>query len=106
MKTYAIAAIPGDGIGTEVVSAGVEVLAAIAKREGSFAFKFDHFDRLEIESHDRVVVLEGLDQAYFPILHFFWWITRAPHDRGFRGFRDESGSPPTPERLLGVSNRR
>jgi tartrate dehydrogenase/decarboxylase/D-malate dehydrogenase len=44
MKTYAIAAIPGDGIGTEVVSAGVEVLAAIARREGSFAFKVDHFD--------------------------------------------------------------
>lgn len=44
MKTYAIAAIPGDGIGTEVVSAGVEVLAAIAKREGSFTFKVDHFD--------------------------------------------------------------
>src|SRR5689334_218416 len=43
MKTYAIAAIPGDGIGTEVVSAGVEVLAAIARRE-NFAFKVDHFD--------------------------------------------------------------
>jgi tartrate dehydrogenase/decarboxylase/D-malate dehydrogenase len=44
MKSYAIAAIPGDGIGTEVVAAGVEVLGAIAKREGSFAFKVDHFD--------------------------------------------------------------
>ncbi|MBY0530463.1 MAG: tartrate dehydrogenase [Xanthobacteraceae bacterium] len=44
MKTYNIAAIPGDGIGTEVISAGVEVLNALAKREGSFAFKFDHFD--------------------------------------------------------------
>jgi hypothetical protein len=66
--------------------------------EAAAQFKFDHFDRLEIESYDRVVVLEGLDQAYFPILHFFWWITRAPHDRGFRGGRDESGSPPTPER--------
>ncbi len=44
MKTYRIAAIPGDGIGTEVVSAGVEVLDAIAKRDGKFAFKFDHFD--------------------------------------------------------------
>ena len=32
MKTYKIAAIPGDGIGAEVVSAGVEVLEAIAKR--------------------------------------------------------------------------
>jgi tartrate dehydrogenase/decarboxylase/D-malate dehydrogenase len=28
MKTYAIAAIPGDGIGTEVVAAGVEALNA------------------------------------------------------------------------------
>ena len=26
MKTYSIAAIPGDGIGTEVISAGVDVL--------------------------------------------------------------------------------
>ncbi|MGC2081459.1 MAG: tartrate dehydrogenase [Xanthobacteraceae bacterium] len=44
MKTYRIAAIPGDGIGTEVVSAGVEVLHALAKREGSFQFKVDQFD--------------------------------------------------------------
>ena len=44
MKTYRIAAIPGDGIGTEVVSAGIEVLHALAKREGSFQFKVDHFD--------------------------------------------------------------
>src|SRR5688500_10411008 len=44
MKTYSIAAIPGDGIGTEVISAGVEVLQAIAKRDGGFAFRFDHFD--------------------------------------------------------------
>jgi tartrate dehydrogenase/decarboxylase/D-malate dehydrogenase len=44
MKTYAIAAIPGDGIGAEVVSAGVEVLQALARREGSFAFKIDQFD--------------------------------------------------------------
>ncbi|BAT57973.1 putative tartrate dehydrogenase/decarboxylase TtuC [Variibacter gotjawalensis] len=44
MKTYKIAAIPGDGIGTEVVSAGVEVLQALAKRDGGFAFKVDDFD--------------------------------------------------------------
>jgi tartrate dehydrogenase/decarboxylase/D-malate dehydrogenase len=44
MKTYSIAAIPGDGIGTEVVSAGIEALQAIARREGGFAFKVDHFD--------------------------------------------------------------
>jgi len=44
MKTYAIAAIPGDGIGTEVISAGVEVLHALAQRAGHFEFKVDHFD--------------------------------------------------------------
>ena len=44
MKTYRIAAIPGDGIGTEVVSAGVDVLHAIAKRAGTFNFKVDTFD--------------------------------------------------------------
>ena len=44
MKTYKIAAIPGDGIGKEVIAAGIEVLDALAAREGRFAFRFDHFD--------------------------------------------------------------
>ena len=44
MKTYRIAAIPGDGIGSEVISAGVEALNACAKRDGRFTFAFDHFD--------------------------------------------------------------
>jgi tartrate dehydrogenase/decarboxylase / D-malate dehydrogenase len=44
MKTYALAAIPGDGIGGEVVAAGIEVLHAVAKRDGGFAFRVDHFD--------------------------------------------------------------
>ena len=44
MKTYKIAAIPGDGIGTEVVMAGVEVLHALAKRDGNISFKVDSFD--------------------------------------------------------------
>jgi tartrate dehydrogenase/decarboxylase / D-malate dehydrogenase len=43
MKTYKIAAIPGDGIGGEVISAGVEVLEASAKRDG-YEVKVDHFD--------------------------------------------------------------
>ena len=42
-KAYKIAAIPGDGIGIEVVAAGVEVLKALAEREG-FEMSFDHFD--------------------------------------------------------------
>ena len=44
MKTFKIAAIPGDGIGSEVISAGVEVLEALASREEGLAFAFDEFD--------------------------------------------------------------
>ncbi|WP_158816234.1 tartrate dehydrogenase [Methylocapsa sp. S129] len=44
MKRYRIAAIPGDGIGKEVIAAGIEVLAALARRDGGFDLAFDHFD--------------------------------------------------------------
>ena len=44
MKTYKIAAIPGDGIGREVIAAGIEVLEALAARDAGFAFTFDRFD--------------------------------------------------------------
>ncbi len=43
MKTYRIALIPGDGIGKEVVPAGVKVLKAAAKA-GDFALAFEQFD--------------------------------------------------------------
>ena len=44
MKTYEIAAIPADGIGPEVINAGIVVLDALAKRDGSFSFSFTSFD--------------------------------------------------------------
>lgn len=44
MRTYRIAAIGGDGIGPEVVDAGVEVLTACAERDKQFALEFQHFD--------------------------------------------------------------
>src|SRR5215831_7538979 len=44
MRRYRIAAIPGDGIGTEVIAAGVEALTACAKRDGGFELTIDHFD--------------------------------------------------------------
>ncbi len=44
MKQYRIAAIPADGIGIEVIAAGVEVLNALAEKNGTFSFHFDHFD--------------------------------------------------------------
>ena len=43
MKTYRIASIPGDGIGIEVIAAGVEVLQVLAGKEG-FGLEFEHFD--------------------------------------------------------------
>ncbi|MGH8689926.1 MAG: tartrate dehydrogenase [Burkholderiales bacterium] len=39
MKTYRIASIPGDGIGTEVIPAGIEVLKKLEVR-----LEFEHFD--------------------------------------------------------------
>jgi tartrate dehydrogenase/decarboxylase/D-malate dehydrogenase len=43
MKTYKIAAIPGDGIGTEVITVGMEVLEALSSRLGGFNFEFTHY---------------------------------------------------------------
>src|SRR3954454_15905087 len=44
VKSYKIAAIPGDGIGSEVIAAGIRALDACAARDGGFSFSFDHFD--------------------------------------------------------------
>ena len=43
MKTYAIATIPGDGIGQEVVPAGQQVLQALARSSNTFRFEFENF---------------------------------------------------------------
>jgi tartrate dehydrogenase/decarboxylase / D-malate dehydrogenase len=40
-RTYRIAAIPGDGIGNEVIPAGIEVLQKLAQ---GFSLEFTHFD--------------------------------------------------------------
>jgi tartrate dehydrogenase/decarboxylase/D-malate dehydrogenase len=44
MPPYRIAAIPGDGIGSEVIASGIEVLNACAARDGTFSLSFDSFD--------------------------------------------------------------
>jgi tartrate dehydrogenase/decarboxylase/D-malate dehydrogenase len=44
MKTYAIATIPGDGIGKEVIPAGRQVLEALAASSNAFRFEFEDFD--------------------------------------------------------------
>ncbi|HZP87326.1 MAG TPA: tartrate dehydrogenase [Burkholderiales bacterium] len=43
MRSYRIAAIGGDGIGPEVIEAGLEVLDALAARDGDFALQVERF---------------------------------------------------------------
>ncbi|HZQ61164.1 MAG TPA: tartrate dehydrogenase [Casimicrobiaceae bacterium] len=43
MREYKIAAIPGDGIGVEVIAAGLEVMNELAARDGGFKFHVEHF---------------------------------------------------------------
>jgi len=44
MRRYAIAVIPGDGIGREVISSGLEILDAIAKHLKTIQFQAETFD--------------------------------------------------------------
>ncbi len=43
MREYTIAAVPGDGIGGEVIEAGTRVLHAVATRDGAFTFRIEKF---------------------------------------------------------------
>jgi tartrate dehydrogenase/decarboxylase/D-malate dehydrogenase len=73
MNTYNIAAIPGDGIGTEVIAAGIEVLEALAKKDGGFKLRFEHFDwgsdyylkHGEMMPADGLEKLKPFDAIYF-----------------------------------------
>ena len=73
MRQYRIAAIPGDGIGPEVVGAGCRVLQAVAEAEGGFGLAFEPFDwgsdhyrrhgvMMPEDGPDR---LRGFDAIYF-----------------------------------------
>jgi len=44
MPTYRIAAIPGDGIGVEVIAAGLEVLDTLARKDRGFDLQVESFD--------------------------------------------------------------
>jgi tartrate dehydrogenase/decarboxylase / D-malate dehydrogenase len=63
MKTYAIATIPGDGIGKEVVPAGAEVLQALAASGGAFRFEFENFGWGGdwYRAHGEMMPADGLD---------------------------------------------
>jgi tartrate dehydrogenase/decarboxylase/D-malate dehydrogenase len=73
MRKYVIAAIPGDGIGQEVIAAGLEVLAAVAARDGGFALDVRGYDwgsdyyrrHGRMMPEDGLAALRGADAIYF-----------------------------------------
>jgi tartrate dehydrogenase/decarboxylase/D-malate dehydrogenase len=73
MNSYRIAAIPGDGIGKEVITAGVEVLQALANRDGGFKLDFETFDwGSDYYKHHGIMmpengreILKSFDAIYF-----------------------------------------
>lgn len=73
MREYAIAVIPGDGIGPEVIAAGLEVLQTLAQTMRSFQFKVETFpwgsDFYKkygvMMSQDGLELLRPFDAIYF-----------------------------------------
>lgn len=73
MKTYKIAAIPGDGIGSEVISAGLDVLQALAEKDGGFSLEVETFpwgadyylEHGDMMPADGLDTLKGFDSIYF-----------------------------------------
>ena len=64
MKTYRIAALGGDGIGPEVIDAGLQVLQALARSDGGFELKVEQFDWGSdyYKKHGRMMPADGLDK--------------------------------------------
>ena len=64
MKTYSIAAIPGDGIGKEVIAAGLKVLDALAARDGGFKLDVRTYDWGSdyYRKHGHMMPEDGLSQ--------------------------------------------
>ena len=64
MRTHKIAAMGGDGIGPEVVQAGVQVLKVCAERDGRFTLDFQDFDWGSdyYRTHGVMMPADGADQ--------------------------------------------
>lgn len=98
MKEYSIAAIPADGIGPEVISAGVDVLHALAERRGNIRFSVYTFEWGSdyYKTHGVMMPEDGLEQLkafdaiYFGAVgapdvpdHITLWGLRLPICQGF-----------------------
>ncbi len=73
MRRYKIAAIPGDGIGVEVIAAGLSVLETLQRSDGGFALDVTSFDwgseyyrrHGRMMPHDGLAQLRPFDAIYF-----------------------------------------
>lgn len=98
MREYNIAAIPADGIGPEVIAAGLQVLDALAARSGDFKINSETFDWGSdyYKKHGVMMPADGLetlkkfDAIYFGAVgapdvpdHITLWGLRLPICQGF-----------------------
>ena len=60
---YRIASIPGDGIGPEVINAGIQVLEETAHTLGTFTLQFEYFNWSSqyYKDHGRYIPENGLE---------------------------------------------
>src|SRR5690349_18423342 len=97
MREHRIAAIPGDGIGKEVIAAGLEVLAALERRDGGFKLAVEHFpwgsdyfrQHGKLMPEDGVAALRRFDAIFFGAVgdpeipdHVTLWGLRLPICQG------------------------
>jgi tartrate dehydrogenase/decarboxylase / D-malate dehydrogenase len=98
MRDYKIAAIPADGIGPEVISAGLTVLEALQKRMGDIKLHVTHFDwgsdyyrkNGMMMPEDGLAQLKPFDAIFFGAVgapdvpdHITLWGLRLPICQGF-----------------------
>ena len=98
MRHYRIAAIPADGIGQEVIAAGLTVLETLQARDGEFAIEVEHFPwgsdyyrkHGRMMAEDGLKRLRGFDAIFFGAVgdpeipdHVTLWGLRLPICQGF-----------------------
>lgn len=98
MRHYSIAAIPADGIGPEVISAGVEVLQALTRQDPQLKLTIETFDwgsdyykqHGVMMPEDGLQTLKKFDAIYFGAVgapdvpdHITLWGLRLPICQGF-----------------------
>lgn len=101
MQSYRIAAIPGDGVGMEVLPAGIHLLETLQKRAGNFRMTFETFPWGSdyYHAHGRLMPEDGLktlrdfDAIYFGAVghptvpdHISLWGLRLPICQGFEQY--------------------